>query len=108
MAEPVRAAPRERRSGTRVGVAGLYKDPSDPPTPFLAPRPRSRVDTAGELCCVGSVYLRAVPSVTVAGAAPRNPVGRLMASCGVRCGQFIPDEFFVPLLFGVGFSQAQL
>jgi hypothetical protein len=42
--------------------------------------------------------------------APEPPiaVSRLMASCGVRCGQFIPDEFFVPLLFGVGFSQAQL
>jgi hypothetical protein len=36
MAEPALAAPRETRSGTRVGVAGLYKDPSAPPTPFLA------------------------------------------------------------------------
>ena len=42
MAEPTRAPPWETRSGTRVGVAGLYKDPSAPPTPFLAPRPRSR------------------------------------------------------------------
>jgi hypothetical protein len=42
MAEPACAPPWETRSGTRVGVAGLYKDPSAPPTPFLAPRPRSR------------------------------------------------------------------
>ena len=42
MAGPTRAPPWETRSGTRVGVAGLYKDPSAPPTPFLAPRPRSR------------------------------------------------------------------
>jgi hypothetical protein len=42
MAEPARTVPRETRSGTRVGVAGLYKDPSAPPTPFLAHRPRSR------------------------------------------------------------------
>ena len=42
MAEPGRTPPWETRSGTRVGVAGLYKDPNAPPTPFLAPRPRSR------------------------------------------------------------------
>ncbi len=42
MAEPARAPPWETRSGTRVGVAGLYKDLSVPPTPFLAPRPRSK------------------------------------------------------------------
>jgi hypothetical protein len=35
MAEPSRAAPWETRSGTRVGVAGLYKDPSAPPTPLM-------------------------------------------------------------------------
>jgi hypothetical protein len=39
MAEPACAPSRETRSGTRVGVAGLYKDPRAPPTPSSPPAP---------------------------------------------------------------------